>query len=75
VDSPYYAEWELCEGVVTVSFFEVPPLASDAPLIMSTHFSKMCCRLFATSFRRIVEQVVLTFQVRFSISIGLMDEL
>jgi hypothetical protein len=34
-------------------------------------FSKTCCRLFAASFRRIVEQVVLTFHVHFSISKGL----
>jgi hypothetical protein len=32
VDSPYYSESELCGGAVTVSFFEVPPLASDALL-------------------------------------------
>jgi hypothetical protein len=32
VDSTYYSESELCGGVVTVSFFEVPPLASDALL-------------------------------------------
>jgi hypothetical protein len=32
VDSPYYSESELCVGVVTVSFFKVPPLASDALL-------------------------------------------
>jgi hypothetical protein len=29
VDSPYYSESELCGGVVKVSFFEVPPSASD----------------------------------------------
>jgi hypothetical protein len=32
VDSPYYSESELCGGAVTVSFFEVPPLASDVLL-------------------------------------------
>jgi hypothetical protein len=32
VDSPYYSELELCGGAVTVSFLEVPPLASDALL-------------------------------------------
>jgi hypothetical protein len=32
VDSPYYSESELCGGAVTVSLFEVPPLASDALL-------------------------------------------
>jgi hypothetical protein len=30
VDSTYYSESELCGGAVTVSFFEVPPLVSDA---------------------------------------------
>jgi hypothetical protein len=34
----------------------------------STHFTEMCCRPFAASFRRIVEQVVLTFHIRFSVS-------
>jgi hypothetical protein len=28
VDSPYYSESELFGGAVTVSFFEIPPLAS-----------------------------------------------
>jgi hypothetical protein len=32
VDSPYDSESELCGGAVTVSFFEIPPLASDALL-------------------------------------------
>jgi hypothetical protein len=32
VDPPYYSELELCGDAVTVSFFEVPPLASDALL-------------------------------------------
>jgi hypothetical protein len=32
VDSPYYSESELCGGAVTVFFFEVRPLASDARL-------------------------------------------
>jgi hypothetical protein len=31
---PYYSELELCGGEVRVSFFEVPPLASDALLTM-----------------------------------------
>jgi hypothetical protein len=34
----------------------------------STHFSKMCCRPFAASFKRIGEQAILTFHVRFSVS-------
>jgi hypothetical protein len=32
MDSPYYSESEPCGGRVTVSYFEVPPLASDALL-------------------------------------------
>jgi hypothetical protein len=32
VDSPFYPEWEVCGEAVTVSFFEVPPLASDTYL-------------------------------------------
>jgi hypothetical protein len=34
VDSPYYSESEICGGAMTVSFFEVPPLVSDALLII-----------------------------------------
>jgi hypothetical protein len=34
----------------------------------STHFSKTCCRPFAESFKRLVEQAVLTFHGRFSVS-------
>jgi hypothetical protein len=32
VNSLYYSESELCGGAVTVSFFEVPPLANYALL-------------------------------------------
>jgi hypothetical protein len=32
MDSPYYSESELCGGAVMVSFFEVPPLESNALL-------------------------------------------
>jgi hypothetical protein len=32
VDSPYYTDLEVCGGAVTISVFEVPPLASDALL-------------------------------------------
>jgi hypothetical protein len=32
MDSPYCTESEICGGAVTVSFFEVPILASDALL-------------------------------------------
>jgi hypothetical protein len=46
-------------------FFEVPPLASDALLKRSTHFSKTCCRPFAASFRRILELAVLTSALPF----------
>jgi hypothetical protein len=31
----------------------------------STHFSKTCCRPFATSFRRIMEQAVFTLELPF----------
>jgi hypothetical protein len=48
VDSPYYSESEICGGEVAVPF-EVPPLASDAFLQRSTHFSKTCCRPLITS--------------------------
>jgi hypothetical protein len=41
-------------------FFEVPPLAS------SIHLSKTCCRPFAASFRRIVEQAVSCLGAPFS---------
>jgi hypothetical protein len=34
VKSPYYSESELCGGAVMVSFFKVPPLASDALLTL-----------------------------------------
>jgi hypothetical protein len=33
-DLPYYSKLELCGGAVMVSFFEVPPLASDSFLTM-----------------------------------------
>jgi hypothetical protein len=33
----------------------------------STHFSKTCCRSFVASFRRIVEQVVLTSELLFMV--------
>jgi hypothetical protein len=32
MDSPYYSESELCGGAVTVSLFELPPLAGDTLL-------------------------------------------
>jgi hypothetical protein len=35
VDSPYYSESEFCGGTMTVSFFEVSPVASDALLTTS----------------------------------------
>jgi hypothetical protein len=68
VDSPYYSESELCGGAVMVSFSKYLPWQAMHFLQRSTYFSKTCCRPFATSFRRIVEQVVLTFHVRFSVS-------
>jgi hypothetical protein len=59
-DLPYYSELELCGGAVMVSFSKYLPWQVMHFLQCSTHFLKTCCRLFATSFRRIVEQVVLT---------------
>jgi hypothetical protein len=48
VDSPYYSESELGGGAVTVSFFDLPPLASDALLknVLQTidHFEISCLR-------------------------------
>jgi hypothetical protein len=61
VDSRYNSESELCRGAVTVSFSKYVPWQAMNFLQRSTHFSKMCCRPFAKSFRRIVEQTVLTF--------------
>jgi hypothetical protein len=54
VDSPYYAESELCGGAVTVSLSKY-----------LTHFSKTFCRKFAANCRRIVEQAVLTSELHF----------
>jgi hypothetical protein len=68
VDSPYYSESELCGGAVTVSFSKYLPWQAIHLLQWSTHFAKTCCRPFAASFRRIVEQAVLTFHVSFSVS-------
>jgi hypothetical protein len=68
VDSPYDSESELCGGAVTVSFSKYLPWKAMHSLQRSTHISKTCCRSFAASFRRIVEQAVLTFHVRFSVS-------
>jgi hypothetical protein len=68
VDLPYYAELELCGGAVMVSFSKYLPWQVTHFLQRSTHFSKTCCRSFTASFRRIVEQAVLTFHVCFSIS-------
>jgi hypothetical protein len=71
VDSPYYSESEICGGAVTVYFTKHFPWQEMHFLQRSTHFSKTCCRPFAASFRRIVEQAVLTFHVHFSVSKGL----
>jgi hypothetical protein len=59
VDSPYYSESELCGGAVTVSFSKYLPQKAMHFLQRSTHFSKMCCKPFAASFRKIVEEAVL----------------
>jgi hypothetical protein len=69
LDSPCYSESDLFGGAVTVSFSKYLRWQAMHFLQRSTHFSKMCCRPFAASFRRIVEQAVLTFYyVRFSVS-------
>jgi hypothetical protein len=68
VDSPYYFESEPFGGAVTVSFLKYLPWQTMHFLQRSTHFSKMCCTPFAASFRMIVEQAILTFHVRFSVS-------
>jgi hypothetical protein len=65
VDSPYDSKlenlWRCGDGL----FFEVPPLASDELLTTLHPLSKTCCRPFAASFRRIVEQAVLTSELPF----------
>jgi len=60
VDSPYYSESELCGGAVMVSFSKYLLWQEMHFLQRSTHFSKTCCRPFASSFMRIMEQAVLT---------------
>jgi hypothetical protein len=59
VDSPYYSESELRGGAVTV-VFEVLPVASDALLTTLHPLLEI-----ATSFKRIVEQAVLTSELPF----------
>jgi hypothetical protein len=59
VDSPYCYELELCRSAVTVSFSKYFPWQVMHLLQCSTHFSKICHRQFAASFRRIVVQAVL----------------
>jgi hypothetical protein len=63
VDSSYYSESERCGGAV--SFSKHLPRQAIHFLQRSTHFSKTCCRPFAASFRRIVEQAVLTSELPF----------
>jgi hypothetical protein len=55
VDSSYYYESELCGGAVTVSFSKHLSWQAMHFLQRSTHFSKMCCRPFAASFRKSLE--------------------
>jgi hypothetical protein len=50
---------------VTVSFSKYLLWQAMHFLQRSTHFSKTCCRPFAASFRRIVEQAVLTSELPF----------
>jgi hypothetical protein len=66
VDSLYYSESELCGGAVTVSLPKYLLWQAMHFLQRSTHFSKTCCRPFAASFRRIVEQAVLQLGAPFS---------
>jgi hypothetical protein len=68
VDSPYYSVSELRGCAVMVSFSKYLPWQAVHFLQRSSHFSKTRCAPFAVSFRRIVEQAVLTFHVRFSVS-------
>jgi hypothetical protein len=58
VDSPYYSEPGLYGEAVTVFFSKYLPWQAMHFLQLSTHFSKTCCRPFAASFRRIVEQAL-----------------
>jgi len=58
MDSPYYSKLELCGGAVMASFLKYLHWQTIHLLQYFTHFSKTCCRPFAASFRRIVEQVV-----------------
>jgi hypothetical protein len=68
VDSLYCSKLELCGGAVMACFLKYYTWQVVHFLQCSTHFSKTCCRLFAASFRRIVEQAVLTFHIHFSVS-------
>jgi hypothetical protein len=63
-----HSESELYGCAVTVSLSKYLPWQAMRFLQLSTHFSKTCCRPFSASFRRIVEQAVLTFHVCFSVS-------
>jgi hypothetical protein len=65
MDTPYYSESELRGGTVTVSFSKYLPWQAMHFLQHSTHFSKTCCTPFAASFRKVVEQVVLTSELPF----------
>jgi hypothetical protein len=67
MDLPYYSELELCGGVVTLSFLKYLLGYAVHFLQHSTYFLKMCCKSFAASFRRIVEQAVLTLELPFHV--------
>jgi hypothetical protein len=49
VHSPYYSEWKLYGGAVTVSFSKCLPCQAMHFLQRSTHFSKTYCRPFVIS--------------------------
>jgi hypothetical protein len=65
VDSPYYSQSEICGGAMTVSFSKYFPWQAMHFLHRSTHSSKTCCRPFTVSFRRTVEEAVLTSELHF----------
>jgi hypothetical protein len=56
VDSSYYSDSELRGGAVTVSVSKYLPWQAMHFLQRYTHFSETCCKPFATSFRKMVEQ-------------------
>jgi hypothetical protein len=64
VDSLVGTLWRCCDGL----FLEVPPLASDALLTTLHPFLENMLETLRRKLKRIMEQAVLTFHVRFSVS-------